>query len=78
MRLCFWLGLLLPLCSAGCLVGPDFSYPLEMGLASPLNIAWGGEYRREAYEVSLGDKASWAAGPRLRNRQDPRSSWRAR
>jgi NodT family efflux transporter outer membrane factor (OMF) lipoprotein len=27
MRLCFWLGLLLPLCSAGCLVGPDFSSP---------------------------------------------------
>lgn len=41
----------------------DFSYPVEMGLASPLNIAWGAEYRREAYEVSLGDKASWDAGP---------------
>src|SRR5437762_13994533 len=27
MRLCFWLGLLLPLCSAGCLVGPEFSSP---------------------------------------------------
>jgi NodT family efflux transporter outer membrane factor (OMF) lipoprotein len=27
MRFCLWLGLLLPLCSAGCLVGPDFSSP---------------------------------------------------
>jgi iron complex outermembrane receptor protein len=41
----------------------DFSYPLEAGLASPLNIAWGAEYRREAYEVGLGDRASWDAGP---------------
>ena len=41
----------------------DLSYPVEIGLASPLNIAWGAEYRREAYEVSLGDRASWDAGP---------------
>ena len=41
----------------------DFSHPVELGLASPLNIAWGAEYRREAYEVSLGDRASWDAGP---------------
>jgi iron complex outermembrane receptor protein len=41
----------------------DFSYPVELGLASPLNIAWGAEWRREAYEVGLGDRASWDAGP---------------
>ena len=41
----------------------DFSYPVELGLASPLNIAWGAEYRRETYEVGLGDRASWDAGP---------------
>lgn len=41
----------------------DLSYPVELGLASPLNIAWGAEYRREAYEVALGDRASWDAGP---------------
>jgi iron complex outermembrane receptor protein len=41
----------------------DFSYPIELGLASPLNIAWGAEYRREAYEVGLGDRAAWDAGP---------------
>lgn len=44
----------------------DFSYPVDLGLASPLNIAWGAEYRREAYEVSLGNQASWAAGPYAR------------
>src|SRR5271168_5401762 len=27
MRFCLWLGLVLPLCCAGCLVGPDFSSP---------------------------------------------------
>ena len=27
MRFCLWLGLALPLCCAGCLVGPDFSSP---------------------------------------------------
>ncbi|WP_428624443.1 TonB-dependent receptor plug domain-containing protein [Sedimenticola sp.] len=41
----------------------DFSYPVDLGLASPLNIAWGVEYRREEYEIGLGDTASWSAGP---------------
>jgi iron complex outermembrane receptor protein len=41
----------------------DFSYPLEIGLTSPLSIAWGVEHRREQYRVGLGDTASWAAGP---------------
>lgn len=41
----------------------DFSHPVEIGLASPLNVAWGAEYRREAYEVGLGDRAAWDAGP---------------
>jgi len=41
----------------------DFSYSVEAGLASPVNIASGVEYRREAYEVALGDRASWDAGP---------------
>ena len=41
----------------------DFSYRIEIGLASPLNIAWGLEHRREEYRVGLGDTESWAAGP---------------
>jgi iron complex outermembrane receptor protein len=40
----------------------DLSYPMEIGLASPLNIAGGLEFRREAYEVGLGDRASWVTG----------------
>src|ERR1700761_9224296 len=27
MQICTWLSVLLPLCCAGCLVGPDFSSP---------------------------------------------------
>jgi len=34
-RLCFWLGLLLPFCCAGCLAGPDFSSP-----SAPLAERW--------------------------------------
>lgn len=41
----------------------DFSYQFDMGLASPISVAWGAEYRREVYEVGLGDRASWDAGP---------------
>jgi iron complex outermembrane receptor protein len=41
----------------------DFSYPIEIGTASPLNVAWGLEHRREKYQVGLGDTESWAAGP---------------
>jgi iron complex outermembrane receptor protein len=44
----------------------DFSYPVEFGMASPLNVAWGLEYRREAYDVGLGDRQSWDAGPYAR------------
>lgn len=44
----------------------DFSYPIELNLASPLNVAWGLEYRREAYEIGLGDRASWDSGPYAR------------
>ncbi len=41
----------------------DAVYPLEIGLASPLNIAFGAEYRVEAYEIGLGDEASYTVGP---------------
>lgn len=41
----------------------DLSYPAEVGLASTLNIAGGVEFRRENYEVGLGDRASWITGP---------------
>lgn len=41
----------------------DTSYPLELGLASPLNLAGGLEYRRETYEITAGEVASWQVGP---------------
>lgn len=44
----------------------DFNYPLDIGTASPLNVAWGVEHRREKYQVGLGDTESWAAGPYAR------------
>lgn len=40
----------------------DVSYPLEIGLASPLSIASGFEWREEEYEVGLGDAESRIGG----------------
>lgn len=40
----------------------DLSYQTDIGLATPLFIAGGLEFRRETYEVGLGDRASWEAG----------------
>jgi len=45
-------------------VNADFVYPMETGLfAAPLNIAFGGEWRREIYAVGIGDPASFENGP---------------
>jgi iron complex outermembrane receptor protein len=42
----------------------DFVYPIEVGaLASPLNLAFGAEYRIETWEATLGQEESWDAGP---------------
>jgi iron complex outermembrane receptor protein len=35
---------------------------LELGLANPVNFAWGVEARRESFEVIAGEEASWATG----------------
>ena len=40
----------------------DLSYPLDIGLASPLNIAGGLEYRRESFLIGAGDAASYTQG----------------
>ena len=40
----------------------DVSYPLDMGFYSPLNVAGGLEYRKETFEVTQGEEASWLAG----------------
>lgn len=40
----------------------DLTYPLEIGLASPLNIAAGLEWRRESFLIGAGDEASYQQG----------------
>jgi iron complex outermembrane receptor protein len=45
-------------------VNADFVYPLDTGLfASPLNVAFGAEWRREEFEIVQGQEESWIAGP---------------
>ncbi len=41
----------------------DFSYALDVGLFSPLNVAFGFEYREEGYEIGQGDEAGRTVGP---------------
>ncbi|MBC7505381.1 MAG: TonB-dependent receptor, partial [Sandarakinorhabdus sp.] len=41
----------------------DVSYPVEVGFASPLNVAGGLEFRRETYAVGIGEVASYQIGP---------------
>jgi iron complex outermembrane receptor protein len=40
----------------------DVSRPFPVGLASPLNLAAGVQFRRENYEVIAGERASWIQG----------------
>ncbi|MCT2398465.1 TonB-dependent receptor plug domain-containing protein [Novosphingobium mangrovi (ex Huang et al. 2023)] len=40
----------------------DLSYPLEVGFATPLNIAGGVEWHREKFTVKAGEPASYEAG----------------
>jgi iron complex outermembrane receptor protein len=41
----------------------DVSYPIEAGLASPITLSAGAEYRKETYKATEGDLQSYAAGP---------------
>jgi len=40
----------------------DLSHDFDVGLAGPLNVAFGGEYRRETYEIGAGSPASYFGG----------------
>ncbi|WP_422403559.1 TonB-dependent receptor plug domain-containing protein [Pseudomonas sp. GZD-209] len=40
----------------------DLRRSFEVGLAKPLDFAWGLEQRRDTYQVQAGDDASWADG----------------
>ena len=45
-------------------IGGDFSFAFDPGVfATPLTIAFGGEFRDEGYELVAGDEASVIAGP---------------
>jgi iron complex outermembrane receptor protein len=41
----------------------DFVYPIDAGLATPVNIAFGAEYREEKYVIQAGDPQSYEFGP---------------
>ena len=41
----------------------DLSYPVDVGMASDLNIAGGFEWREEEFKISTGERASWEIGP---------------
>ncbi len=41
----------------------DFTYAAEVGLAAPLTISAGGEFRKETYEQTAGDPQSYGVGP---------------
>ena len=40
----------------------DFDRSVPVGLASPLNIAFGGEYRRETFSIGAGEPSSYFGG----------------
>ncbi len=44
-------------------INADFSYAIATDLASDINIAFGGEYRKERFDLFAGDAASFALGP---------------
>ncbi|WP_262694377.1 TonB-dependent receptor plug domain-containing protein [Kordiimonas aquimaris] len=44
-------------------INADFVYALPSDFASDINIAFGGEYREETFDLFAGDAASFALGP---------------
>ena len=44
-------------------VNADFTLALDAGLATPVNFAFGFEYREEGYRIERGDPLSYAVGP---------------
>lgn len=41
----------------------DLTHPLSLGSGDPLTLAGGLEWRRETYQIFIGDIASWQVGP---------------
>lgn len=44
-------------------VNADFTYPIEAGLAGPITLAGGFEWRQESFTVPAGELQTYAAGP---------------
>ena len=44
-------------------INADFSIPVDIGLASELNVAFGAQYHDEEFEISAGQLESYVAGP---------------
>jgi len=45
--------------------GLNLAKSVEMGLASPVNVAIGAQYRRESFKIEAGERASWINGGHL-------------
>ncbi len=45
----------------------DFTYPIDIGFESELNVAFGYQHHFEQFEIIAGDKASYEAGPFVNN-----------
>ncbi|MXX29665.1 MAG: TonB-dependent receptor [Gammaproteobacteria bacterium] len=41
----------------------EASYPVDVGMASDLNIAGGFEWREEEFKITTGERAAWEIGP---------------
>lgn len=41
----------------------DMGYDINAGLASPVTLSWGAEYRKETFTATPGDPQSYGAGP---------------
>lgn len=48
------------------LVNVDLTREMDMGFAKPLSLAFGGEYRRENFQIRPGELQSYAIGPFFR------------
>jgi iron complex outermembrane receptor protein len=53
--------------------GADVSRAIDVGLPSPLNVAFGAAFRRENYRIVPGEKASWIDGGHLNRDSLPAS-----
>lgn len=41
----------------------DFNYLWNVGLTTPINVSFGAEWRREEFQLRVGDEAAYAVGP---------------